>query len=134
MEQSKIIDTLETYQHVGMKEKRADAVIKSAKHALSAAILLRSVRASETKNRAVCGDKVADCKIIELLPVVCLQHMNGATKLRGDIGVECGESGNRIRLSPQREGPHIVRKIIKDNKIIEIARACNRRGPNITMN
>ena len=118
-----------------MKEEGANAVIKSAKHALSAAILLRSVRASETKNRAVCGEKVADCKIIELLPVVCLQRMNGATKLRGDIGVECGESGNRIRLSPQREGPHIVRKIIKDNKIIEIARVtCNRRGPNITMN
>ena len=96
-----------------MKEEGANAVIKSAKHALSAAILLRSVRASETKNRAVCGEKVADYKIIELLPVVCLQRMK--TKLRGDIGVESDESGNRVRLSPQRKGPHIVRKIIKEN-------------------
>ena len=118
-----------------MKKKRADTVIKSAKHALSAAILLRSVRASEMKNRVVCGEKVADHKIIKLLPVVCLQRMNGTSKLRGDIGVESGESGNRIRLSPQREGPHIVRKIIKYDKIIKIARVtCNRRGPNITMN
>ena len=118
-----------------MKEKRADVVIKSAKHALSAAILLRSVRASETKNRAVCGEKVADGKIMKLLPVVCLQRMDGTPKLHGDIRVESGESGNNIRLSPQREGPHIVRKIIKYDKIIKIARVtCNRRGPNITMN
>ena len=81
-----------------MKKKRADAVIRSAKHALSAAILLRSVRASETKDRAVCGEKVADRKVIELLPVVCLQRMNGTSKLRGDIRVESGESGNNIRL------------------------------------
>ena len=104
-----------------MKEEGANAVIKSAKHTLSAAILLRSVRASETKDRAVCGEKVADRKIIKLLPIVYLQRMNGSAKLRGDIGVERGESGNRFRLSPQREGPHIVRKIIKYDKVIKIA-------------
>ena len=71
-----------------MKEEGANAVIKSAKHALSAAILLRSVRASETKNHAVCGEKVADRKIIKLLPVVYLQRMDGTPKLHGDIGVE----------------------------------------------
>ena len=68
-----------------MKEKGADAVIKSAKHALSAAILLRSVRASETKNCVVGGEKVANRKVIKLLPVICFQCMNGASKLRGDI-------------------------------------------------
>ena len=121
--------------HVGVKEEGADAVIKGAKDMLSAAVLLRSVRASETKDRAVCGEKVADRKVIELLPVVCLQRMNGTSKLRGDIGVEGGESGNSIRLSPQREGLHIVRKIIKYNKIIKISHiTCSRRSPNITMN
>ena len=66
----------------------------------------------------MCGEKVADSKVIELLPVVCLQRMDGTSKLRGDIGVESGEGGNSIRLSPQREGPHIVRKIIKYAKIV----------------
>ena len=61
-----------TWWHVGVKEEGADAVIKSANHTLSASILLRSVRASETKNHAVCGEKVADRKVIKLLPVVCL--------------------------------------------------------------
>ena len=104
-----------------MKEEGADAVIKSAKHTLSTTVLLRSVRASETKDHAVCGEKVADCKVIKLLPVVCLQRMNGTSKLRGDIGVKRSESGNKVRLSPQREGPHIVRKIIKYDKVIKIA-------------
>ena len=91
-----------------MKEEGANAVVKSAKHALSAAVLLRSVRASETKDRAMCGKKVAARKVIKLLPVVCLQRMDGTPKLHEDIGIKCGESGNSIRLSPQREGPHIV--------------------------
>ena len=118
-----------------MKEEGANAVIESAKQALNMDILLRSVRESETKDRAVCGEKHADRKVIELLPVVCLQRMNGTSKLRGDIGVKSGESGNRVKLSPQREGPHIVRKIIKYDKVIKIAPVtCNRRGPNITMN
>ena len=43
------------------------------------------------------------------------------TKLRENIGVECGESGDNIRLATQQEDPHIVRKIIKNNKIIKIA-------------
>ena len=79
-----------------MKEEGANAVIESAKHTFSAAVLFRSVWASETKDRAVCGEKVADRKVIELLPVVCLQRMNGTSKLRGDIGVKGSESGNRV--------------------------------------
>ena len=55
-----------------MKEEGANAVVKSAKHALSAAVLLWSVRASETKDCAVCGEKVADRKVIKLFPLsVC---------------------------------------------------------------
>ena len=41
-----------------MKEKSPNAVIESAKDALSTTVLLRGVRASETKNRAMCGEKI----------------------------------------------------------------------------
>ena len=118
-----------------MKEKSPNAVIKSAKDALSTTVLLRGVRASETKNRAMCGEKITNSGVVKLLPVVCLQRENGTTKLRENIGVEGGESGYNIRLAAQREGPHIMRKIIKYDKIIKKARiTCNRRCPNITMN
>ena len=102
----------------GVNEEGADAVIKCAKHALNAAILLRSVQASETKNRTVCGEKVADRKVIELLPIVYLQRMNGTSKLRADIGVKSRQSGECIRLSAQKKSPHIMRIIIKNNQII----------------
>ena len=118
-----------------MKEKGPNAVIESAKDTLSATVLLRGVRASETENRAMCGKKITNSEVVKLLPVVCLQRKNGSTKLRENIRIESGESGYNIRLAAQREGPHIMREIIKYNKIIEKARiTSNRRGPNITMN
>ena len=122
-------------RHIGMKEKSPNAVIKSAKDALSTTVLLRGVRASETKNRAMCGENIADSGVVKLLPAVCLQRKNGPAKLRADIRVETDKSGDNVRLAAQREGPHIMRKIIKDNKIVKKARVtCNRRCPNITMN
>ena len=99
-------------RHIGMKEKSPNAVIESAKDALSTTILLRGVRASETKNRAMCGEKIMNSEVVKLLPIVCLQRKNGMTKLRENIGVESGESGYNIRLAAQREGPHIMQKII----------------------
>ena len=92
-----------------MKEKSPNAVIKSAKDALSTTVLLQGVRASETKNRAMCGDKITNNGVVKLLPVVCLQRENGSTKLRENIRIESSESGYNIRLAAQREGPHIMR-------------------------
>ena len=118
-----------------MKEESPDAVIKSAKDALSTTVLLRGIRASEMKNRAMCGEKITNSGVVKLLPVVCLQRKNGPAKLRADIRVEADKSGDNVRLAAQREGPHIMRKIIKYDKIIKKARiSCNRRCPNITMN
>ena len=118
-----------------MKEKGPNAVIESAKDTLSATVLLRGVRASETKNHAMCGEKIADSGVVKFLPVVCLQRKNGPAKLRADIRVETDKSGDNVRLAAQREGPHITRKIIKYDKIIKITRITgNRTGPNITMN
>ena len=122
-------------RHIGVKEESPNAVVKSAKDTLNAIVLLRSVRAGETKSRAMCGEKSANSDVVELLPVICLQRENGMTKLHENIGVESGESGYNIRLATQRKGPHIMRKIIKYDKIIKIARiTCNRRDPDITMN
>ena len=72
-----------------MKEKSPNAVIESAKAALSATVLLRGVRTSETKNRAMCGNKITNSEVVKLLPVVCLQRKNGMTKLREDSSLSC---------------------------------------------
>ena len=118
-----------------MKEKSPNAVIKSAKDALSTTVLLLGIRASETKNRAMCGEKITNSEVVKFLPVVCLQCKNGTTKLHENIRIESSESGYNIRLAAQREGPHIMRKIVKYDKIIKKARITgNRRCPNITMN
>jgi hypothetical protein len=124
----------ETRRHVGVKEEGANAVIESAEDTFGATILLRSVWACEAKGGAMSGEESANSEVVELLPVVCLQRKNGTTKLRGDIGIKRGKSGESIGLAAQRKGPHIMGEIIEDDKVISIARiTCNWRGPNITM-
>ena len=103
---------------IGVKKKSAYTIIEGAKDPFGATILLRGIRASETKNRAVCGEEGANPDVVELLPVVSLQGMDGMRKLRSDIGVKSGKSREYIGFSSQRKGPHIVRKIIKYDKIV----------------
>ena len=110
-----------------MKEKSPNAVIKSAKDALSTTVLLRGVRTSETKNHAMCGEKITNSEVVKLLPVVCLQRENGSTKLRANVRVEAGKCGDNVRLAAQREGPHIMRKIVKNDKVIKKARITRNR-------
>jgi hypothetical protein len=43
-----------------VKEESPNAVVKSAKDMLSATVLLRSVRAGETKSRAMCGEEITN--------------------------------------------------------------------------
>ena len=64
-------------------------------------------------SRIMCGEESTNNEVVELLPVIWLQRENGTTKLRENIRVESGKGGYNIRLAAQREGPHIVRKIIK---------------------
>ena len=41
----------------------------------------------------MCGEEGANREVVELLPVVGLDSVDGATKLGGDIGVKGGECG-----------------------------------------
>ena len=75
----------EPRSHVGVEEQRADTVIKRAKDALGATILLRRVGTSEAKNGVVRRKKIADGDVVKLLAVVSLQGENGTTELCGDI-------------------------------------------------
>ena len=78
---------------IGVKKKGAHTIIEGAKDPFGATILLRGIRAGGTKNRAVCGKEGANPDVVELLPVVSLQGMNGTPKLRSDIGVKNSENG-----------------------------------------
>ena len=67
----------------------------------------------------MCGKEGANPDVVELLLIVGLERMNGTPKLRRNIGVKSCKNGECIGFSPQREGPHIVRKIIKYEKIVQ---------------
>ena len=80
------------------------------------------------------GEKVADGGVVELFPVISLQGANRATKLRRHIRVEGSKGDSNFRLLTQWKGPHKVRVVIQNNKIIrKTSVTSNRRGPDITM-
>jgi hypothetical protein len=83
----------EARRNVRVEQQCADAIIKSADDALSAAVLLGRVRTSETEDGAVRREEMADSSVVKFLAVVSLKCDNGTTKLSSDIGVEGSEGG-----------------------------------------
>jgi hypothetical protein len=95
---------------------------------------LGRVWASQAQGNAMFGKERAGRSIVELLPVVCLKALNGTLKLRANKGMKRHKSRQNIRFVTQRESPHIMVKIIKNDKVKFVSRiAQNWGGPNITM-
>jgi hypothetical protein len=57
---------------VGVEQQRADTVVKSANNALSTAILLGRVGASETEDGAVRREEVADSSVVKFFAIISL--------------------------------------------------------------
>jgi hypothetical protein len=76
-----------------MKEKGANSVIQSAKHMLSAAILLGCLWTREAEEHAVGGQKRAQGVIVKFMAIICLQAGNRATELSANICVETEYGG-----------------------------------------
>jgi hypothetical protein len=61
-------------------------------------------------------------RIIEFFPVIGLKRENRESMLSGDVRVKGKKVGEHIILMAQRECPCVVCKIIKNRKIVLIAR------------
>ena len=85
-----------TRGHVGVKEQRTDTVVKRANDALSAAILLGRVRASEAEDGAVRRKEVADSGVVKLFAIVSLKCKDRTTELSGNIGIKVSEGGENV--------------------------------------
>ena len=64
------------------------------------------------------GEKCTDGEVIEFLPVVSLESMDGTTELCRHIRVKGEESGGNVRFPTKRKGPHKVRVVMENNKIV----------------
>jgi hypothetical protein len=99
-------------------EKSPDGVVGGADHALSFAVLGGGIRARHPQLYAVGEKEVTGGGVIELPIVVTLNDLNGEAELSGHLGEEVAEGGESLRLGTQRKSPHIMRKIIKHDKIV----------------
>jgi hypothetical protein len=115
-------------------EKSPDGVVGGADHALSFAVLGGGIRARHPQLYAVGEKEVTGGGVIELPIVVTLNDLNGEAELSGHLGEEVAEGGESLRLGTQRKSPHIMRKIIKHDKIVFVARHTgNGRSPQIAV-
>ena len=65
-----------------MKQKGANTVVEGAENAFGTAVLLRRVRARETKDDAMCSKEIANGEVVKLFAVVRLETHDRALKLR----------------------------------------------------
>jgi len=73
--------------------------------------------------------------VIELMPVVTLDSLNGEAELSGHPGEEVEEGGERLRLGAQGKSPRVVREVVNHHEIVLVTRhAGYRSGPQITVN
>jgi hypothetical protein len=110
-------------------------VVGGAQHMLGFTILRRGVWAGHPEVHAMSKEELPQGAVVELMPIVALDALNLVTKLSIDKTKELGDSRKGVRIKMQRKCPRVVRKIIKNDKIIFRTRdANNRRCPKITMN
>ena len=64
------------------------------------------------------GEKCTDGEVIEFLPVVGLYSIDGTTELYRHIGEKGEEGGGNVRFPTKRKGPHKMRVVIENNKIV----------------
>jgi hypothetical protein len=124
----------ETCREVRLEKKSADGVVGRADHALSLAVLGGGIRARHPQLHPVGEKEVTGGGVIELTTVVTLNGLNGEAELSGHPGEEVTEGGESLRLGTQWKRPHIMRKIIKHNKIVFVTRhTSNGRSPQIAV-
>ena len=81
------------------------------------------------------GEEAAHGVVVEFPPIVSLQGQPRQTKLRANVSVKHTKQRRDIKLVTDRKRPHIVSKIIQQDKIIFVTGvAVNGRPPNIRMN
>jgi hypothetical protein len=112
---------------VCLEKKSVDGVVGRADHALSLAVLGGGIRARHPQLHPVGEKEVTGGGVIELPTIVTLNDLNGEAKLSGHLGEEVAEGGQSLRLGTQRKSPYIMRKIIKHDKIIFVARHTGNR-------
>ena len=90
----------ETRGHIRMEQECTNTIVESAKYAFSATILLRGVWTGETEDGAVGGKEGADGDVVELLAVISLEGVYGATELGVTGGVPRGHGDGKVSFSP----------------------------------
>ena len=87
---------------------------------LGLAVLSGSVGARHTELNAVGEEERARGGVVELVPVVTLNGLNGTTKLSGHPGEEVGKRLESFGFKAQRKSSRVMGKIINNHQVVFI--------------
>ena len=82
----------------GLDQKGAHDVVRRVNHLLSLAVLGRGIRTRHTQLNTPREEEGTGGGVIELMPVVALDGLNGEAELSGHPGKEVEEGGEGLRL------------------------------------
>ena len=130
------VETLspEAERQRGLDQKGAHDIVRRANHPLSLAVLGRGIQTRHTQLNTPREEERTGDVVIELMPIVTLDHLNGDAELSRHPDKEV-EGGKSLRLGAQRKSPRVMREIINHHQIIFITRNAGYRGcPQVTVN
>lgn len=70
---------------VGLYQQNAEDIVNSTNDMLNFTILWQGVRIGHSKDHNLNGQEKLHGRVIELIPIIALNDLNGAAKLTGDI-------------------------------------------------
>ena len=91
----------------GLDQKGAHDIVRRANHPLRLAVLGRGIRTRHTQLNTPREEERTGGGVVELMPVVTLDGLNGEAKLNRHLGKEV-EGGEGLRLGAQSESPKVV--------------------------
>ena len=125
---------LEAWGQRGLDQKGAHDVVRRANYPLSLAVLGRGIQTRHTQLNTPREEERTGDVVIELMPIVTLDGLNGEAELSRHPDKEV-EGGKSLRLGAQRKSPRVMREIINHHQIVLITRnAGYRRCPQVTVN
>jgi hypothetical protein len=101
-------------------EAQRHVSVERSEDALGTTILLGSVGAGETQNRAVCCEEGSKGMVVELLAIISLERKDRASELNLGESMKRHECVKHIRLSAQGKCPRIVRVVIQKHEVVLI--------------
>jgi len=95
--------------------------IDGANRTFRFSVLLGCIWTRHAECNTVGEEERTGLRIVEFSAIVALDALDGGAELRANMSKKIRKNRKSLRFEAKRKGPHVVRAVIKNNKVILIA-------------